>query len=1652
MASHEALRKLEDHHHRMPLGGDQIRALANALYALKNTLGAEKAAKTSVYTAILRLLKAHVSPLPGASVSFAQVQAARLQVLAERIVAEGKTFPKELSAAVAQGLVSGFDAITGFKAPKEQQEAQLKTQQLKERDEILRERARLQELHNDFQRTRTGMQPKAERTGPDPAQLVPWVERKLPLPTANSTALQFPTLDKDALTRERYRSLHVRTKKIRCECMEALQEHADGKNVLDARIAALLETRGRHISLLGLQREMRIKIWNEHQLAEREGKPGSKGRGRTLKQLQREYEKVERSRIRQFESEERDARRKRQAWVNSMNDHLNKFRGYHRDVVRRGVRAVTKAVVKHHEDVARNASRAEREAEKARIQKLKDDDEEGYLELVRKTKNTRLLELLDQTDKYLKELGAVVKEERVRSGVVEYENNNDEKDGARRDYYEIAHAIKEEVTEQSSLLVGGTLKEYQLHGIQWMVSLYNNRLNGILADEMGLGKTIQTLALIAHLMERKDNPGPYLIIVPLSTISNWELEFARWAPAIRVVVFKGDAKARKRLYEEVIEKKSFNVCLVTYEYVVRGKTFLKRIEWQHLIIDEGHRIKNHESRLSCVLHDHYRSRNRLLLTGTPLQNSLTELWALLNFLLPNVFKSAESFESWFAAPFAQMGVGNITATDQQAQLTEEESLLIIRRLHQVLRPFLLRRMKADVLRMGEQLPEKQEHIVLCEMSAWQRHMYLKIVKSDRVLFTDRHGRQRYDKLSNPAVQLRKCVNHPYLFFQDHASRIIDSPELWRASGKFDMLDSIITKLLRTDHRILIFNQMTKVVDLQERLLRYRNIAFYRLDGSTSTDDRKQMVNDFNNADSDVHVFLLTTRAGGLGVNLQTADTVIIFDSDWNPSMDQQAQDRAHRIGQRREVLVLRMLTAKTIEEDVMERASFKRGLEKKIIRAGMFDEQSKDSERQAMLRELLRVEGPVSDDENEDGLPTEEEINRLLARSEEEFDIFQDIDLERTVEIAHRPRLLIEKEIPEWAIKVPKALREKAKSSGAGDWNSMPSGFDLSTLNGPKKRRAATTNVSYGLDQLSERAYIRLMERSEAGEEVSLSDAVLAIGKRKRRKKNSEAMSSKDEEEEQDFDKRPDSRVDSEAGTDTVGSRPQGSPISDAMVASKTINADLKSYDDDLTEGGNVTGGEQSCAPSGAEDMIIEDDDDEDDAEGQDKELNVPRNGDLRSGSEGQRSRSEEPDSETSEEGEMDRSPQTAAVHGKTASKEWSGSSKRRARLTRGSNAARRVRPSRRAAEKRSRDMDDSGVERSEASDDSRSGTPSRTKRRVDMMDVATKRVKASDSEDAGEADADVDDVSTEGIGRRGDSGRIPRIQTSRISSLLNTEKASSGRATQQPSEPSENGEIEEEKDMDEEEDGEIREEGELSDEKAEDTDSKGQRRVGAVSGAGGVHGVGRGVGTIPLTVPSLRSIGVPQRMAENRGRPPIPYDNSFRSRYQQATWLTGIYGRAKGMGGNAIPRQGEAQAFNRGPIPAMRTAKAEAGSLPRAVVPAMTGTKAEAGSFARAAVPATSVASGPVGLGEDGNKGGEAGRCFGRPGIREVGVGIGIGNTGGALQDNATKGVEETVCFGREGIGAEGQIADVGESRDEDTEGGEEGEIEEEGEIVEEC
>lgn len=683
--------------------------------------------------------------------------------------------------------------------------------------------------------------------------------------------------------------------------------------------------------------------------------------------------------------------------------------------------------------------RIERNA-KQRLQALKANDEEAYIKLLDQTKDTRITHLLKQTNAFLDSLTKAVKDQQsftkdkieshidtkeLSEDIIGDRNQNSDSDSdsdsedmerEKIDYYEVAHKIKEEVKQQPSILVGGTLKEYQLKGLQWMVSLFNNHLNGILADEMGLGKTIQTISLLTYLYEKKGIHGPFLVIVPLSTLTNWNAEFDKWAPTLRKIAFKGPPTERKPK-QAAIKNREFDVVLTTFEYIIKERPLLSKIKWVHTIIDEGHRMKNAQSKLSLTLNTYYHSDYRLILTGTPLQNNLPELWALLNFVLPKIFNSVKSFDEWFNTPFANTG------GQDKIALSEEETLLIIRRLHKVLRPFLLRRLKKDV---EKELPDKVEKVLKCKMSALQHKLYQQMLKHRRLFIFDDSTHQKFSSsrgFNNQIMQLRKICNHPFVFeeVEDQLNPTRETNDnIWRSAGKFELLERILPKFKATGHRVLIFFQMTQVMDIMEDFLRYLDMKYLRLDGHTKSDDRTTLLNTFNAPNSEYFCFLLSTRAGGLGLNLQTADTVIIFDTDWNPHQDLQAQDRAHRIGQKNEVRILRLITDNSVEEAILDKAHAKLDIDGKVIQAGKFDNKSTAEEQEALLRQLLEAEEEEKK-RRELGLEEDEqlddnELNEILARNEDELKAFQEIDAKRIrtqMENGITSRLMENSELPE---------------------------------------------------------------------------------------------------------------------------------------------------------------------------------------------------------------------------------------------------------------------------------------------------------------------------------------------------------------------------------------------------------------------------------------------------------------------------------------------------------------------------------------------------------------------------------------------------------------------------------------------------------------
>ena len=430
-----------------------------------------------------------------------------------------------------------------------------------------------------------------------------------------------------------------------------------------------------------------------------------------------------------------------------------------------------------------------------------------------------------------------------------------------------------------------------------------------------------------------------------------------------------------------------------------------------MIVDEGHRMKNAQSKLSSTISQYYHTRYRLILTGTPLQNNLTELWAMLNFVLPNIFKSAKSFDEWFNTPFANTG------GQDRMELTEEEQLLVIKRLHKVLRPFLLRRLKKDV---EKDLPDKQEKVIKCSTSALQQKLYKQLMTHNRIDVIGADGKKTGMRgLSNMLMQLRKLCNHPFVFeeVEDQMNpQRLTNDLIWRTAGKFELLDRVLPKFKATGHRCLIFFQMTQIMNIMEDFLRYRGIQYLRLDGSTKADDRSELLKEFNAPDSPYFCFLLSTRAGGLGLNLQTADTVIIYDSDWNPHQDLQAQDRAHRIGQKNEVRILRLITSSSVEEKILERAQYKLDMDGKVIQAGKFDNKSTNEERDEMLRVMLESAEAVENMEQDE--MDDDDLNMMMMRNDDELALFQQMDRERHKNDKYGtdkkwPRLLGESELPD---------------------------------------------------------------------------------------------------------------------------------------------------------------------------------------------------------------------------------------------------------------------------------------------------------------------------------------------------------------------------------------------------------------------------------------------------------------------------------------------------------------------------------------------------------------------------------------------------------------------------------------------------------------
>ncbi|TVY40978.1 Helicase [Lachnellula occidentalis] len=769
-------------------------------------------------------------------------------------------------------------------------------------------------------------------------------------------------------------------------------------------------------------------------------------------------------------------------------------------------------------------------------------------------------------------------------------------------------------------LLRGTLREYQHHGLDWLAGLYANNTNGILADEMGLGKTIQTIALLAHLACEHEVWGPHLVIVPTSVILNWEMEFKKWCPGFKILTYYGSQEERKRKRLGWKTEDKWNVCITSYQIVLRDVQVFKRRRWHYMILDEAHNIKNFQSqRWQAMLT--FNTRARLLLTGTPLQNNLTELWSLLYFLMPatangtdtqqNIsgFANLREFQEWFKKPSEQI-------LEHGRDQMDSEAKGIISKLHQVLRPYLLRRLKADV---EKQMPAKYEHVEFCRLSKRQRELYDSFLSREDTRGTLASG--NYLSIINCLMQLRKVCNHPDLFLdrpimtsfpmeksaiadfeikellvrrrllkedpmskasleflnlvptkherfsgavtarsamltaqrilmetresQRHRAQnaltnldpstaksnlvYLESASRWgrfeelqhcvylnalrrqqkpiygkqllemltigvnerplrpkpkrrnqmltwlenksptlssmvpnlslrseemdaiirkfacvtppvvardmtslaltrrgvntvqtavdssikdpfhearmRLSiqfpdkrllqydcGKLQTLAKLLRKLQDGGHRALIFTQMTKVLDILEQFLNIHGHKYLRLDGSTKIEQRQILTDRFNN-DTRILAFILSSRSGGLGINLTGADTVIFYDLDWNPAMDKQCQDRCHRIGQTRDVHIYRLVSEHTIEANILRKANQKRMLDDVVIQEGDFttDYFNKMSVQDALGEESSLLDGDAAASAAMDkvlgGPDSSKDVQRVFAQVEDREDV-----------------------------------------------------------------------------------------------------------------------------------------------------------------------------------------------------------------------------------------------------------------------------------------------------------------------------------------------------------------------------------------------------------------------------------------------------------------------------------------------------------------------------------------------------------------------------------------------------------------------------------------------------------------------------------------
>ncbi|KAF2757643.1 hypothetical protein EJ05DRAFT_439944 [Pseudovirgaria hyperparasitica] len=529
---------------------------------------------------------------------------------------------------------------------------------------------------------------------------------------------------------------------------------------------------------------------------------------------------------------------------------------------------------------------------------------------------------------------------------------------------------KLEKTKQPENLIGGELMKYQVEGLNWLYYQWYCQKNGILADEMGLGKTIQIIGYMATLVQ-DHNCFPFLVVVPNSTCANWRREIKQWAPSLRVVTYFGSSAARSMAYRhEMFPEGSkdlrCHVVVTSYEAAIddSSRKFYRSVHWAGLIVDEGQRLKSDKSQLYNALNS-LRAPFKVLLTGTPLQNNARELFNLLQFLDDKCDAAA------LEEKYAEMNKENITE------------------LHALIRPFILRRTKVQVLTF---LPPMAQIIVPLTMSYLQKKLYKSILGKNpellKALFSATNKSVKPTEranLNNLLMQLRKCLCHPFIYSREIEERTevaaISHRNLVQASAKLQLLELLLPKLQERGHRVLIFSQFLDMLDVVEDFLDGLQMRYQRLDGTMGSLEKQKRIDEFNAPESSLFAFLLSTRAGGVGINLATADTVIILDPDFNPHQDIQALSRAHRIGQKKKVLCFQLMTRSSAEEKIVQIGRKKMALDHVVVES-MGDEDIEEKDVESILKhgatELFSEES-TNDIKFDDA-----SVDKLLDRSQME--------------------------------------------------------------------------------------------------------------------------------------------------------------------------------------------------------------------------------------------------------------------------------------------------------------------------------------------------------------------------------------------------------------------------------------------------------------------------------------------------------------------------------------------------------------------------------------------------------------------------------------------------------------------------------------------